>query len=108
MRAQRPRIPKTLDVELLLFAEGDLGLSLRGQEELHRGLPAGPLGSPSTSRRRADVPFALVPGTLHLVSIQESNRAPVRPMNLSLADRSRKADLLRHSSGRSRLLVGVP
>jgi len=38
LKAQRPRIPNTLDVELFRFAEQSLGVSLRGQEEVRRQL----------------------------------------------------------------------
>jgi hypothetical protein len=38
LKAERPRIPKTLDVELLRFAEQSLGVDLRGQDEQHRSL----------------------------------------------------------------------
>jgi len=36
LKAQAPRIPKTLDVELLRFAEQALSTSLRGSDEQHR------------------------------------------------------------------------
>lgn len=38
LKAQRPRIPKTLDIELARFAEQSLGISLRGQEVVRRRL----------------------------------------------------------------------
>lgn len=38
LKAQRPRIPKTLDGELVHFAEQSLGISLRGQESVRRRL----------------------------------------------------------------------
>lgn len=41
LRVQQPRIPKTLDVELMKFAEVTLGISLREQDELHRDLRGG-------------------------------------------------------------------
>lgn len=41
LRAQQPRIPQALDVELLLYVEAALGFSLRGQDTLHRAARRG-------------------------------------------------------------------
>jgi uncharacterized LabA/DUF88 family protein len=38
LKAQRPRIPRYLDIELLRFAEQALAASLRGQDDQHRAL----------------------------------------------------------------------